>query len=168
VDAGRFRSDLFYRMNVVELHVPPLRERREDIPYLTAAFVKEFAGRFGKSIEGVSSGAEQILMSGAWLGNVRELRNLLERVCMLAEGPVLTERDVAGVMPAVREAPAAPAYAPVASPAQDLEHVEREHIVRVLADVKGNKQAAARRLGISRRTLYRRLERHGLLDAPAD
>ena len=163
-DAGRFRSDLFYRLNVVELYVPALRERREDIPYLTAAFVKEFAARFGKPIEGVSPAAEQVLMSGAWLGNVRELRNVLERACMLAEGHLLTERDVAGVMPAARESalPGAAPNAPLV--AQDLDQVEREHIVRVLADVKGNKQAAARRLGISRRTLYRRLERHGLIE----
>jgi DNA-binding NtrC family response regulator len=166
VDGGRFRSDLFYRLNVVELHVPPLRSRREDIPYLTAAFVKEFAGRFDKPIEGVSPAAEQILMSGAWLGNVRELRNELERACMLAEGHVLTERDVAGVMPAQRETPFAPPAVPSPSTSQDLDQVERDHIVRVLADVKGNKQAAARRLGISRRTLYRRLERHGLAEAP--
>jgi DNA-binding NtrC family response regulator len=166
VDAGRFRSDLFYRLNVVELYVPPLRERREDIPYLTAAFVKEFAARFGKPIEGVSPAAEQILMSGAWLGNVRELRNVLERACMLAEGHVLTERDVAGVMPVIREAPASASSGATPSPEQDLDQVERDHIVRVLADVKGNKQAAARRLGISRRTLYRRLERHGLMEAP--
>ena len=160
-EAGRFRSDLFYRLNVVELHVPPLRERREDIPYLTAAFVKEFAARFEKPVEEVSAGAEQILMSGAWLGNVRELRNVLERACMLADGHTLTERDLAGAMPAVqtlaRDLPSASA--------QDLGGVERDHIVRVLADVRGNKQAAARRLGISRRTLYRRLERHGLLEA---
>jgi two-component system, NtrC family, response regulator HydG len=165
VEAGRFRSDLFYRLNVVELHLPPLRERREDIPYLIAAFVKEFAARFGKRIDGVTPTAEQILISGAWLGNVRELRNVLERACMLAEGHVLTERDVVGVMPAVQDgaAPARAATAPSAS--QDLDQVEREHILRVLADMKGNKQAAARRLGISRRTLYRRLERHGLVDA---
>jgi DNA-binding NtrC family response regulator len=165
-DTGRFRSDLFYRLNVVELHVPPLRERREDIPYLTAAFVKEFAGRFAKAIAGVSPAAEQILMSGAWLGNVRELRNVLERACMLAEGHVLTERDLAGVMPAARDLPLPAAAAPSPSATQALDQVERDHIVRVLADVKGNKQAAARRLGISRRTLYRRLERHGLAEAP--
>jgi DNA-binding NtrC family response regulator len=164
-DTGRFRSDLFYRLNVVELHVPPLRERREDIPYLTAAFVKEFAGRFAKAIAGVSPAAEQILMSGAWLGNVRELRNVLERACMLAEGHVLTERDLAGVMPAARDLPLPAAAAPSPSATQDLGQVVRDHIVRVLADVKGNKQAAARRLGISRRTLYRRLERHGLAEA---
>ena len=159
-DAGRFRSDLYYRLNLVELVVPPLRERREDIPYLTAAFVKEFAGRFGKEIDGVSPSAERLLMSGTWTGNVRELRNALERACMLADGATLTERDVAGALPALRDQRPAPAVE--ASPG-GLGDVEREHIVRVLAEVRGNKLAAARRLGISRRTLYRRLERHGLM-----
>jgi DNA-binding NtrC family response regulator len=157
-EAGRFRSDLFYRLNIVELAVPALRERREDIPYLTAAFVKEFSARFGKEIEGVSSAAERVLMSATWPGNVRELRNVLERACMLADGPTLTERDVSAAMPASRvPTPVAGTTAP-----EGLEAVEREHIVRVLGEVRGNKLAAARRLGISRRTLYRRLERHGL------
>jgi len=155
-EAGRFRSDLFYRLNIVELAVPPLRDRREDIPYLTAAFVKEFSARFGKEIEGVSSSAERILMSFTWPGNVRELRNVLERACMLADAPTLTERDVSSAMPAARAAVAAP-------PPEGLQAVEREHIVRVLSEARGNKLAAARRLGISRRTLYRRLERHGLI-----
>jgi DNA-binding NtrC family response regulator len=141
-----------------------LRERREDIPYLTAAFVREFAARFGKPIEGVSSGAEQMLMNGAWLGNVRELRNVLERACMLADGRTLSERDLGAAMPAVPDQP--PPTPPGPAPSHHgLDRVEREHIVRVLADVKGNKQAAARRLGISRRTLYRRLERHGLMQS---
>jgi DNA-binding NtrC family response regulator len=165
VEAGRFRSDLFYRLNVVELNVPPLRERREDIPYLTAAFVREFSARFGKDIEGVSPAAERILMSGAWAGNVRELRNVLERACMLADDLTLSERDVAAAMPAIREEPRAAAR-PAAGPeipSQGLDVLERDHIVRVLAETRGNKLAAARRLGISRRTLYRRLERHGLM-----
>jgi DNA-binding NtrC family response regulator len=155
--AGRFRSDLFYRLNIVELNVPPLRERREDVPYLTAAFVKEFAARFGKDIEGVSASAERVLISGQWPGNVRELRNVLERACMLADGRTLHERDVAAAMP-VRAAPSAETRP------EGLNAIEREHIVRVLDDVRGNKLVAARRLGISRRTLYRRLERHGLIE----
>jgi DNA-binding NtrC family response regulator len=172
-DAGRFRSDLFYRLNIVELNVPPLRDRREDIPYLTAAFVKEFSARFGKDIDGVSSAAERILMAGTWPGNVRELRNVLERACMLADGSTLTERDVAGAMPVVRDTSSAATASGAASQSaaaaahrpEDLDAVERQHIVRVLAEVRGNKLAAARRLGISRRTLYRRLERHGLMGA---
>ena len=159
VDAGAFRSDLYYRLNVVELQVPPLRERREDIPYLTAAFIKEFSERFGKSIDGVSPAAEQVLMTAEWRGNVRELRNVLERACMLANDGTLSERDVEVAMPPPfdggREEPEAPSA--------ELDSVEREHIARVLAELHGNKVAAARRLGISRRTLYRRLERHGLI-----
>jgi transcriptional regulator with GAF, ATPase, and Fis domain len=164
VEAGRFRSDLFYRLNVMELSVPPLRNRREDIPYLTAAFVREFSVRFGKAIEGVSPGAERILMSGAWPGNVRELRNVLERACMLAEDMTLSDRDVAAAMPSGREPErlATRAAAAPEGPSHDLGAIERGHIVRVLAETRGNKLVAARRLGISRRTLYRRLERHGL------
>ena len=160
-DAGRFRADLFYRLNVVELSVPPLRDRREDIPYLTAAFVKEFSERFDKTIEGVSPAAERILISGEWAGNVRELRNVIERACMLSEGRTLNERDLLTAMPASRDP-----RVPVNERPRDLGAMEKEHIVRVLADVRGNKVEAARRLGISRRTLYRRLERHGLMDPP--
>ena len=168
VDAGRFRSDLYYRLNVIELNVPPLRERREDIPYLTAAFVKEFAARFDKPLQGVGPSAERLLMSADWPGNVRELRNVLERACMMAEGRVLIERDVIAAMPVRRDLrPTAEARGGDAGPARpagdELDDVEREHIIRILAEARGNKRAAAERLGISRRTLYRRLERHGLV-----
>ena len=169
-DAGRFRADLYYRLNVIELQVPSLRERPDDIPYLTAAFVREFSTKFQKRIEGLTPQAERILTTRHWLGNVRELRNVLERACMLAEGPVLTERDVGGAIPS-RDAPAlARADAPRAEPPraprtleQDIRSVEREHIVRVLSQESGNKRAAAVRLGMSRRTLYRRLARYQLL-----
>ncbi|HXG72465.1 MAG TPA: sigma-54 dependent transcriptional regulator [Gemmatimonadaceae bacterium] len=170
---GTFRNDLYYRLNVVELHVPPLRDRREDIPYLVAAFVREFAARFQKPIEGVSSVAERLLMNALWPGNVRELRNVLERACMLAEGRSLTEADLVRGMPAAtRTAPAvAPAVRPSAEalPAGvDLRSREREHIVEVLQAERGNKSAAAAKLGVSRRTLYRRLHRHQLPLEKAD
>ena len=96
VDAGRFRSDLFYRLNVVELHVPPLRERREDIPYLTAAFVKELGGAVRQGDRRREPGGRADPDVSEWPGNVRELRNVLERACMLADGRTLTERDRAG------------------------------------------------------------------------
>ena len=162
--AGRFRTDLYYRLNVVELNVPPLRERREDIPYLTAAFVREFAARFQKPVERLTPGAERILAEWDWPGNVRELRNVLERACMLAERPVLTEHDI---VPPAR--PSSATVAPDISSQHprtltaDIREVERERIVEVLEQVRGNKRAAAARLGVSRRTLYRRLERHALL-----
>ncbi|PYR56623.1 MAG: hypothetical protein DMF85_15990 [Acidobacteria bacterium] len=159
-EAGRFRSDLYFRLNVVELHVPPLRERREDIPYLIAAFVREFAAKFQKPVEGVSLTAERLLMMADWPGNVRELKNVLERACMLAEGRCLTERDVERCLPA---APPRAASAPSASSSgTDLRSLERQHILKVLHEERGNKRAAAAKLGLSRRTLYRRLERHDI------
>jgi len=168
-NAGRFRSDLFYRLNVIELRLPPLRERSEDISYLTAAFIREFAGKFRKPIEGMRPEAERALMTRVWLGNVRELRNVLERACMLAEGRVLTERDLYAALPAENSVDRPQRRAldkgrEDRTLMQDLHIVERDHIVRVLADSHGNKRAAAERLGLSRRTLYRRLERYHLLE----
>jgi DNA-binding NtrC family response regulator len=158
-DSGRFRADLYYRLNVVELKVPPLRDRLDDLPYLTASFVREFSKRFHKPIEGIAPAAERTLQQGHWAGNVRQLRNVLERACMLAEGVVLTERDLAGVMSGVRAVPAHSPYGVSGSRsmADDVESIERLHIDRVLQEVHGNKTAAAQRLGLSRRTLYRKL-----------
>ena len=163
MEAGTFRMDLYYRLNVVELRVPALRERREDIPYLVAAFVHEFAVRFQKPIEGVSPAAERLLMNAPWPGNVRELRNILERACMLAEGRCLTEVDLARCLsPATRvSSPARPSEGS-ATVSVDLRSRERDHIVEMLRAERGNKRAAAARLGISRRTLYRRLQLHQL------
>ena len=156
----RFRSDLFYRLNVVEVRVPPLRDHREDIPYLTAAFVEEFARRLDKKLA-LSPGAERLLQSAPWAGNVRELRNAIERVCLLADKAVITEREVeAGLAPPAPARPAGEEPAAVAS----LLDAEREHILRVLRQTKGNKYAAAQILGVSRRALYRHLERLGLSD----
>ena len=159
VDAGRFRSDLFYRLNVVEIKLPPLRERREDIPFLTAAFLREFSARFGKTIDGISPAAERLLGSAEWPGNVRELRNALERACILADGPFLNELDLVACLKPASGGPAAPADG-----TEDpllLSTSEREHIRRVLTQA-GNKKEAAQMLGISRRALYRRLDRLGL------
>jgi two-component system response regulator HydG len=179
VAAGRFRGDLFYRLNVVEVVLPPLRDRREDIPYLTAAFMREAAARMRKPIHGLTPAAERVLFGARWDGNVRELKNVIERACMLSDGTLLSERELAGafgpeqvaqsfiiappVVPKPREASLANGPAPAA-----LEEVEREHILDVLRQVSGNRMAAAKLLGISRRALYRRLERHNLAaEAPS-
>ena len=98
VAAGRFRADLYYRLNIVEVALPPLRDRREDIPYLTAAFVRGFSQRFSKPLVGLTPGAERMLAEATWDGNVRQLRNVLERACMLADGEYVTESDLAGIM----------------------------------------------------------------------
>jgi DNA-binding NtrC family response regulator len=161
VAGGRFRSDLYYRLNIVEVRLPPLRERREDIPYLTAAFVRDTSDRLQKPLLGLTPGAERILAGAAWEGNVRELRNVIERACILADGDFITERELSVSMPpAAATVPPAPApHAPAAPDADLLVNVEREHIQRALVRAGGNKKAAAQMLGLSRRALYRRLER---------
>jgi two-component system, NtrC family, response regulator HydG len=172
VAAGRFRGDLFYRLNVVEVVLPPLRERREDIPYLTAAIMGECARRMKKALQGLTPAAERLLLGARWEGNVRELKNVIERACMLTDGNLLSERELAGgfgpsgFTPPPRPVDAIAPRSPHAT--APLEAIEREHILDVLRKVNGNRMAAARVLGISRRALYRRLERHHLSEeAPA-
>ena len=168
VAAGRFRGDLFYRLNVVGVTLPALRERREDIPYLTAAFIRDAAERLGKPLSGITPAAERILLGGRWSGNVRELKNAIERACILAEGSVISDRELDGafgiepssVIPFRLEKPRRQKTA-------RLNELEREHIVDVLQQVNGNRMQAAKLLGISRRALYRRLERHHIIDKPA-
>ena len=170
VAEGRFRSDLYYRLNVVEVKLPALRDRREDISYLTAAFVRETAERLLKPIVGLTSGAERVLGMAPWDGNVRELRNVVERACILADGDFITERELAVSMPTALYTPAPMTSAEVRDTSEAgvsgdlLVTVEREHIQRALVRSHGNKKAAARMLGLSRRALYRRLERLDLGD----
>ncbi len=154
---GRFRQDLYYRLNVVELALVPLRDRREDIPYLTAAFVKALSKRFNKAILGLTPGAERLLMHAAWPGNVRELRNTIERACLLGEGPMLSERDIVIAEPAEAAEPARPGAAARLGVPLDADQVRQ-----ALAQAGGNKAEAARALGLSRRAFYRRLEAFGL------
>ena len=163
VAAGRFRSDLYYRLNVVEVMLPPLRHRREDLPYLTAAFVRETSERLQKPIVGLTAGAERLLAGAPWNGNVRELRNVIERACILADSDMISEREIRACMPAE---PARGGASAVESGRSDelLVTVEREHIQRALVRTRGNKKEAARMLGLSRRALYRRLERLDLSD----
>jgi DNA-binding NtrC family response regulator len=170
VAAGRFRSDLFYRLNIVEIRIPPLRERREDIPLLARLFVRECATRLGRPLRDITEEGASLLMSASWGGNVRELRNVIERASLLADGPLLSDTDIqpclpddayVALEPPLRAAGAAPAFVETAEPPL-LATVERDHILRALQHARGNKKVAARLLGVSRRALYRRLERLGL------
>jgi two-component system response regulator HydG len=163
VAAGRVRSDLYDRLTRVDVALPPLRDRREDIPLLTAAFVHAFAQRFRKPLIGPTPGAERMLAHAPWEGNVRQLRNVLERACLRAGGEYITESDLTGIMGEERVSIAVRTI-PEADPsiARPVVAVERDDIVRTLQRVRGNKAVAARLLGISRRAFYRQLERHGL------
>ena len=157
--AGRFRTDLFYRLSTIEIPLPPLRERREDIPYLTARFIRECAGRLNRPITGLTQSAERLLFNAPWPGNIRELRNVLERACILSEAGMITERDLASALTTRSPARAADADGP---PDDRLSTLQRRQVERVLEETGGNKSEAARRLGISRRALYRRIDEMNL------
>ena len=165
VRAGRFREDLYYRLNVAEILLPPLRDRRDDICLLVAAFVKEFAKRFEKPIVGLTPAADRLLQDASWPGNVRELRNTLERACMLSDGRMLGERDIVSALGTTTrpdaEAPKASVSA-VNTQRAEAPALTREAVKEALREVAGNRSAAARRLGLSRRAFYRRLESFGL------
>jgi DNA-binding NtrC family response regulator len=172
VAAGRFRTDLFYRLNVVEIRLPPLRDRREDIPYLTAAFIRSCAERLQKPIAGITPAAERILVGCRWDGNVRELRNVLERACILADGEFVSDREIAAALPtrgshAVTDLRVGSTSDKMRDDVARLSSIERDHIQRALERAGGNKKAAAQMLGLSRRALYRRLERLELADTIA-
>ena len=165
VTAGRFRQDLYYRLNVVEIGLSPLRERREDIAYLSATIIKEFAGRFRKAVSGVSPGAERLLYNAPWPGNIRELRNVLERACMLSDGPILSELEVLAALGTGERAahrPGKSAASDSATSSEPLPELDRHTVEQALQHVGGNRSAAAKRLGLSRRALYRRLDAFGI------
>jgi DNA-binding NtrC family response regulator len=163
-DNGRFRLDLFYRLGIIELGLVPLRERRDDIPYLTARFVRDFAERLNRPITGVSAAAERILQEAPWRGNIRELRNVLERACILSDSEILTERDLVGAFSQWQQ-PSSGAAAPAPlQPARNddsllLSSAHKAQIERAMKEASGNKSEAARLLGVSRRSLYRWLDR---------
>ncbi len=156
----RFREDLFYRLNVVNLRVPALRERREDIPLLAQHFLKTFAEKNRKALQGFTPRAMDRLLRYPWPGNVRELMNTVERGVVLTRADILDEVDVAPVLEA--ETVPSPAGAAAATDAS-LEAVEKATILKTLDESGGNKSEAARRLGITRRTLHLKLKKYGLM-----
>jgi transcriptional regulator with PAS, ATPase and Fis domain len=148
VASGEFRVDLYYRVNVFDIHIPPLRERRDDILPLAAGFVREFAG----PTAALTPEAMAALRGYDWPGNVRELRNVLERALILCDGPII---DVEHLCLRARKA------VPLSS-ITNLETLERKAVERALRDTDGNKMKAAKQLGISRMQLYTRLRKFGL------
>ena len=159
VEEGRFREDLYYRLNVVEIHVPPLRARGHDILLIAQYFVEEIGQRMDKAVDGISSEAAQKLLDYDWPGNVRELENAMERAVALTQFERITVQDLPERIHAYESARIAPIDV-------DSEHVltlqelEKRYIGRVLNAVGGNKTRAAKLLGLDRRTLYRKLERY--------
>jgi DNA-binding NtrC family response regulator len=159
VKAGTFREDLFYRLCVVEIRLPALRERKGDIPLLAQNFLREFSHDLGKEVKDFTADALETLINYPWPGNVRELRSALERAVVLCRGDRITVRDLPGTLRAEG------ATAPQRLLAQDdltVEEAEKQLIIRALKESDGNRTAAAAKIGMSRRTLHRKLHEYHL------
>jgi DNA-binding NtrC family response regulator len=158
VAEGKFQEDLYYRLNVIPITMPPLRDRREDIPLLVEHFIKRHAGRAGKRIDGISPQAMTLLLEALWPGNVRELENAVERAVVLAPLPVIQDRDVTLVSATVPGAAGLPAL----NLKQNLDWAERESVRRALETARGVKKDAAELLGISQRAMSYYVAKHKL------
>jgi DNA-binding NtrC family response regulator len=166
LEQGRFREDLYYRLNVVPINVPPLRERKDDIPFLAMSFVRKLGPELGSIVKEISPAAMDRLVAHSWPGNVRELENTIERSLVLASGDVLQAADVRIEMP--RNAVAVPPQtAPLLPEGETMEHWEQMMIREALRRANGNKSQAARLLGLTRNALRYRLSQMGL-DAGAE
>src|SRR5918911_2261807 len=159
IKRGTFRSDLFYRLNVIALHLPPLRQRREDIPLLAEYFLQRAAQMRGESAKVLAPDALEVLQEYGWPGNVRELENALERAVILTTGDTI---GVPALPQRITERKAEPLVADRSPPNPTLEAIERAYILWVLQSEGGNKTRAAEALGIDPSTLYRKLSRYGV------
>jgi DNA-binding NtrC family response regulator len=157
VAAGTFRADLFYRLNVIEICLPPLRERREDVPLLARHFLERLAPELGKDVGGISEGALELLMDHDWPGNVHELENAVERGLIASRGKLLEEEDFAFLARAgaARRSPAFP-------PGMSLQEMEKHLVALTLERTGGNIKEAAAVLEIDRSTLYEKIRKYGI------
>ena len=165
VKKNEFREDLYFRLKVVEIRLPALRERRGDIPLLAQNFIAEFAAQHGKTLKGIDHAAMNCLLAHEWPGNVRELRNTVEEMVVLAQGDLLTVNDVPQLLRGKTPVaiPLAPAPVGVGSfVGMTMEQIEREVIRQTLAANEGNRERTAKMLAIGERTLYRKIKEYGL------
>ncbi|MGQ9616135.1 MAG: sigma-54-dependent transcriptional regulator [Spirochaetota bacterium] len=157
VEKGKFRDDLYYRLDVVSIHVPPLRERKDDIPLMVYKFIEEFSKENNKQIEGITSGALQALVSYRWPGNVRELRNVIESIVVLTRNSIINEQDLPSYITSKDEQAALKIPAGVS-----LAEAEKLLILFTLQNTGGNKTKASEILKIGRKTLHRKLAEYGI------
>jgi DNA-binding NtrC family response regulator len=157
VDMGRFRKDLIYRINVVQINVPPLRERKEDIMLLTSEFVREFCARENKVLS-ISDEVARIFQDYMWPGNIRQLKNVVERAVVLATKSEITPKELPDELLCEKFPPAAALPEETAASMQTLKELEGNAVRNALAECKGNKSRAAKLLGISRKSFYKRLK----------
>ena len=162
VRAGRFRQDLYYRLNVIRIELPPLRQRREDIPLLVSHFIEKFAQNGKRNVAGIEPDALAALKGHDWPGNIRELEHTIERAVLLGKGPMITLEDLPP--PLVSRGESALVVVQALAKHLTLRDLERDYIGRVLESTQGNKTEAARILGVDRTTLYRKLEEYKFKD----
>ncbi|NQZ56418.1 MAG: sigma-54-dependent Fis family transcriptional regulator, partial [Lentisphaeraceae bacterium] len=160
VDAGEFREDLYYRLDVLNVVLPPLRERRQDIPLLLNYYLERCAAENNKIIKGFTAEAVKILSEYSWRGNVRELRNVVERMSVMSLSDVLDTNDIPAIILDDKKRPMLSGTQ--VSGSLDVSENENELIIRALKETNNNKTAAAKILGMSRRTLHRRITELGL------
>jgi transcriptional regulator with PAS, ATPase and Fis domain len=163
VEEGTFRQDLYYRLNVIRIELPPLRERREDIPLLVDHFIQKFAGQAKHQITGIDADALEALMIYRWPGNVRELEHTLERAILMGGKSTIGVDDLPQTIIAAAAQNDTPLERALAK-GYTLHQLEREYIEQVMETTKGNKTEAARILGVDRTTLYRKLEEYKVSD----
>jgi two-component system nitrogen regulation response regulator NtrX len=174
IQAGRFRDDLYFRLNVIPFHVPPLRERREDIPLLTRHFMQLLSVEHGRRTREVAAEALDVLAQLPWPGNVRELRNILERLVIMTPGEVIELRHLPASLAAQQPDAAAAASPPPAAALEDAtlvaarEDFERRYILQRYRECGGNMSRTAEALGVERSNLYRKMKAYGLLPARRD
>ena len=156
VKAGRFREDLYYRLNVIAIHLPPLRERKDDVPLLVEHFLKKYAAKSGKKIEEISPDALSRMLEYNWPGNVRELENAIERAVALSRGIILTVKDLPTLIAQGEPQMAITEKSPTTIEGV-VQEAEKEHIMRVLRETGGKKNETAKILGISRKTLWEKI-----------
>ena len=164
VKEGTFRKDLYFRLKVVRIVLPPLRDRRDDIPLLIEHYLRRVAAEHGKHVTGLTPEAQAVFVAYDWPGNVRELINTLETMIVLAQGETLGVEDIPAE---IRPGDGAPAAAGLA-PGMSLQDAERVLIQRTLDETNGNRQKTADMLGIGERTLYRKIKQYGLAERPPD
>ena len=162
IKEGRFREDLYFRLNVIPIFVPPLRDRQEDIPLLADHFMRLFAREYGRRLKSIDDSASRLLAQYSWPGNVRELRNVIERLIIMVPGEVITAQDLAFLGGGARPEPAAATTeTQMLHDARDA--FEREYILKTLARQQGNISRTAEVLGIERSNLYRKMRSLGIM-----
>jgi transcriptional regulator with PAS, ATPase and Fis domain len=164
VKEGELRQDLYFRLNTVAIEVPPLRERRDDVPLLVRAFLERYTLKHARPMDGIEPEAYRRLLGYGWPGNVRELQHAIEHAVLVGRGPQITMADLPDALQ--RAGMASSAIAPSEVPSGSLEEIERASILKALESTRWNKQAAAGLLGLRRPTLYSKMRKHGIPQRP--